>query len=93
MDEKEAQRRNIPLHVFNGFLEKLASDVEQELALLKAKSLPTAQHQATLDNLRRHQRTTGKTKKRSAEEALAINNERRENAIEEKDRERKQERK
>ena len=57
MDEKEAQRRNIPLHVFNGFLEKLASDVEQELALLKAKSLPTAQHQATLDNLRRHQST------------------------------------
>ena len=54
LDEKEAQRRNIPMHVFNGFLEQLARDVEQ-LALLKAQKLPTAQHEATLDNLRRHQ--------------------------------------
>jgi len=55
LDEKEAQRRNIPMHVFNGFLEQLARDVEQELARLKAQKLPTAQHEATLDNLRRHQ--------------------------------------
>ena len=54
-DEKEAQRRNIPLHVFHGFLDQLAHDVEQELSRLKAKSMPTAEHQATLDSLRRHQ--------------------------------------
>ena len=55
LDEKEAQRRNIPLHVFHGFLDQLAHDVEQELSRLQAKSMPTAEHQATLDSLRRHQ--------------------------------------
>jgi hypothetical protein len=55
LEEKEAQRRNIPMHVFCGFLEKLARDVEQELARQKALKLPTAQFEATLDSLRRHQ--------------------------------------
>jgi len=55
LEEKEAQRRNIPMHVFCGFLEKLARDVEQELARQKALQLPTAQFEATLDSLRRHQ--------------------------------------
>ena len=59
LDEKEAQRRNIPMHVFNGFLEQLARDVERELALQKAKSLPTARHEATLDSLRKHQSELG----------------------------------
>ena len=43
------------MHVFNGFLEQLARDVEQELARQKAQKLPTAQHEATLDSLRGHQ--------------------------------------
>lgn len=47
------------MHVFSGFLDQLTRDVEQQLTRRKAQSLPTAKHEATLDNLRRHRSELG----------------------------------
>ena len=46
-------------HVFNGFLDQLARDVETQLTRRKAQSLPTSNYEATLDNLRKHRSELG----------------------------------
>jgi len=55
IEEQEAQRRNIPMHVFNGFLDQLASDVEGRIVTMKALGQRTTEAEKTLAKLRTHQ--------------------------------------